>query len=303
MNISPEMVKILRERTGAGIMECKRALEKAGGDPERAAQTLREEGVAKADKKVGRSVGEGVVAAWIAPAGDAGALVELNCETDFVARTDQFAALAAELAEQVCREGAPPDPGALLDRPALKGQGGQTVGQRVKEAIATLGENIVVGRMERLTAGAGAPAGFVTAYIHAGGKIGVLVEVASENGAAARHETAGRIGREVAMQVAAMAPRWVRREEVPAEVLEQERAILRAQPDVQGKPQAVQAKIVEGRLGKFYSEVCLLDQPFIKDEARKATVADALNEAARAGGATLEVRRFRRFKVGEATTD
>jgi elongation factor Ts len=299
MSVTPELVKALRERTAAGIMECKRALEKAGGDLDRAAHILREEGVAKADKKVGRAAGEGVVAAWVLPAGDAGAVVELNCETDFVARNDRFAALAAELAEQVALEGVPPDPAALLDRPARLGQPGQTVGQRLKEVIAALGENIVLRRAERLVLGAGAPGGFLAAYIHAGGKIGVLVELAAEAGAAARHEQAARIGRDVAMQVAAMAPRWVRREEVPPEALEQERAVLRAQPDLQGKPPAVQAKIVEGRLGKFYGEACLLEQPFIKDEARKATVADALTAAARAVGGKLEVRRFVRFRVGE----
>ncbi len=299
MSITPEMVKTLRERTAAGIMECKRALEKAGGDLDRAAQLLREEGAAKADKKVGRAAGEGVVAAFVAPAGDAGALVELNCETDFVARTDPFAHLAAELAEQVCGEGMPPDIGALLDRPARKGPGGQTVGQRVKEAIAALGENIVVRRAERLAVADGGAAGRLAAYIHAGGKIGVLVELAAGSPAAAAHAEFARLGRDVAMQVAAMAPRWVRREEVPAEALEGERAILRAQPDMRGKPPAVQAKIVEGRLGKFYAEACLLDQPFIKDEERQATVGQLVRAAAVVLGAPVEVRRFCRFKVGE----
>lgn len=299
MSITPEMVKTLRERTSAGIMECKRALEKAKGDLDGAAQLLREEGAAKADRKVGRAAGEGVVAACVAPAGKAGALVELNCETDFVARTVPFAGLAAGLAEQVCAEGVPPDMGAFLDRPALHGAGGQTVGQRVKETIAALGENIVVRRAERLAAAG--EAGLVTAYIHAGGKIGVLVEMAAGSPAAAAREELARLARDVAMQVAAMAPRWVRRGEVPAEALEQERAVLRAQPDMQGKPPAVQAKIVEGRLGKFYAEACLLDQPFIKDEERKATVGQQVEAVAKALGAAVEVRRFCRFKVGEAT--
>ncbi len=301
MNIRPEMVRILRERTGAGIMECKRALEKAAGDLDRAAQLLREEGTAKADKKVGRAAGEGVVAASVTPEGNAGALVELDCETDFVARTDPFARLAAELAEQVCVEGAPPDMGALLDRPAVRGRGGQTVGQRVKEAIAALGENIVVRRAERLALGDGVAAGRVAAYIHAGGKIGVLVEMAAGSPAAAAHAEFARLGRDVAMQVAAMAPRWVRREDVAADALERERAVLRAQPDMQGKPPAVQAKIVEGRLGKFYAEACLLDQPFIKDEERKATVGHRVQAAAKALGAAVDVRRFCRFRVGETT--
>jgi elongation factor Ts len=170
----------------------------------------------------------------------------------------------------------------------------------VKEAIAALGENIVVRRAERLAPPPGQPAGSVASYIHAGGKIGVLVELAAATAAAARHEQSVRIARDVAMQVAAMAPRWVRREEVPAAVLEEERTVLRAQSDLRGKPPAVQAKIVEGRLGKFYGEACLLDQPFIKDEARKATVGDALLATSRAAGGALEVRRFIRFKVGEA---
>ncbi len=299
MSITPEMVKTLRERTSAGIMECKRALEKAQGDLDGAAQLLRQEGAAKADKKVGRAAGEGVVAAFVAPAGNAGALVEVDCETDFVARTDPFARLAAGLAEQVCTEGVPPDMGAFLDRPAPPGAGAQTVGQRVKEAIAALGENIVVRRAERLALADGA--GLVTAYIHAGGKIGVLVELAAGPPAAAAREELARLARDVAMQVAAMAPRWVRREDVAADALERERAVLRAQPDMQGKPPAVQAKIVEGRLGKFYAEACLLDQPFIKDEERKATVGHRVQAAAKALGAAVDVRRFCRFRVGETT--
>ena len=299
MSITPEMVRILRERTGAGIMECKRALEKAGGELDRAAQTLREDGAAKADKRVGRAAAEGLVAAYVTPPGDAGALLELNCETDFVARTDRFAALAAEFAEQVCAEGTPPDPGAFLDRPAFKGDGGQSVGQRVKEAIATLGENIVIRRAERVALPGAGAAGLVTAYLHGGGKIGVLVELGVGSAAAARHEALGRLGRDVAMQVAAMSPRWVRRDEVPAEALEQEKAILRAQPDLQGKPPAVQEKILQGRLGKFYEEACLLDQAFIKDEGRTATVQDVLKAAGKALGADVAVRRFVRFKVGE----
>lgn len=301
MHITPEMVKALRERTGAGVMECKRALEKAEGNLDRAAQILREEGVAKADKKGGRAAGEGVVAASVAPEGKAGALVELNCETDFVARTEAFGRLATELAEQVCLEAAPPDLGAFLDRAALRGAGGQTVGQRVKEAIAALGENIVVRRAERLAPADGEAARRVAAYIHAGGKVGVLVELAAGSPAAAAHAAVARLGRELAMQVAAMAPRWIRREDVPPDALEQERAVLRAQPDMPGKPPAVQARIVEGRLGKFYAEACLLDQPFIKDEERKGTVGHHVQATANALGTTVEVRRFCRFKVGEAT--
>lgn len=299
MSIAPELVKTLRERTGAGIMECKRALEKAAGDLEAAARILRQEGAARADKKVGRAAGEGVVAAWVTGAGDAAALLELNCETDFVARTDRFTALAAELAEQACAEGVPPDLGAFLDRAALRG-GGQTVGQRIKEAIATLGENIVIRRAERMAIPGGGAGGRVAAYVHAGGKIGVLVELALGGPPAGRPEILERLGRDVAMQVAAMSPRWVRREDVPAEALEQEEAILRAQPDVQGKPPEVQARIVQGRLGRFYQEACLLDQVFIKDEARKATVGDAVRAAAAALGTPITVRRFCRFRVGEA---
>lgn len=299
MDITPEMVRVLRERTAAGIMECKRALEKAGGDLDRAAQILREKGAAKADKKGARAAGEGIVAAHIAPREDAGALVELNCETDFVARTEVFGRLAADLAEQVCVEGAPVEVAALLDRPALR-DAGQTVGQRVKEAIAALGENIVVRRAERLAvAGAGGP-GAITAYVHAGGKIGVLLELGAGSPAAAGNPEFARLGRDLAMQVAAMAPRWARREDVPPEVLEQERAILRAQPDLQGKAPVVQGKIVEGRLAKFYAEACLLEQAFIRDEARKATVADVVRAAAGGLGAEVAVRRFCRFKVGEA---
>ena len=297
MSISPDQVKVLRDRTSAGIMDCKRALEKAGGDLDQAAQILREEGVAKADKKTGREAGEGLVAAYVTPAGDAGALVEVNCETDFVARNDRFAALASELAEQVCAEGGVPDVGVFLDRPARIGPPGQTVGQRIKETIARLGENIVVRRAAYVAAVNGRTA----AYVH-GGKIGVLVEVGSAGPAVAGHEAVGRVARDVAMQVAAMSPRWVRREDVPPAVLEREKAVLRAQPDVQAKPAAMQEKIVLGRLGKFYAESCLLEQPYIRDESKKATVGDVLGAAGQTAGAPLEVRRFVRLKVGEDVT-
>ncbi|OGW59648.1 MAG: translation elongation factor Ts [Nitrospirae bacterium RBG_16_64_22] len=279
--VSASAVRDLRERTGAGMMDCKKALAETGGDFEKAVDLLRQKGLAALAKKAGRIAAEGLTAVRVAPDGKAGAVVEVNCETDFVAKNDDFKAFVGALAEVVLFE-RPATCDDLLVGPALRG--GQTVDETVKELVAKIGEKIEVRRFTRFEGEA------VSSYVHGGGRIGVLVEGKGSAGASALEAL-----RDVAMHVAAVRPRYVRREEVPAETLEREREIYRAQGKESGKPEAIVEKMVAGRLEKFYSEVCLLDQVFVKDPDGKQTVGAFLKKTAPG----LSVVRFARFEVGE----
>jgi elongation factor Ts len=277
MGISAADVKELRERTGAGMMDCKKALEETGGDMEAAIDLLRSRGAAKAAKRAGKDTTEGVVASHVE--GGVGALVELNCETDFVARTDDFQAMARELARHVAAHASDVDGvvagDALLEQPFMGG--GASVGDVVTEVSAKTGERVVVRRVARFQ-----PAqGQLGAYVHMTGRIGVLVEL---EGAAADD-----VARDVAMHVAAARPLAVSAADIPADVVERERAVYLEQVRQEGKPEQIQEKIVEGKLRKFYQEQSLVEQPFVKDPDR--TVAQVL------GGAT--VRRFARFELGD----
>jgi elongation factor Ts len=284
--ISAAVVKALRERTGAGMMDCKKALADADADAERAAELLRERGLAKAVKRAGRETSEGAVA--IALEGDAGAIVELRCETDFVAKTPDFQALAAELAKLAASRPGVDSAAALLDAE----DGGQKVSERLAAAMTRIGENIVLYRVGRLAA----PGGLVGGYVHAGGKLGVLVVLR----AAKPSEAVRALAKDLAMHVAAAdpSPVAVDRGGVPADLVERERELYRRQAEQEGKPAAVVEKIVEGRVRKFYAEVCLLEQPFVKDPDQ--TVTKLLEAAAAAAGGALAVTGFLRFKLGEA---
>jgi elongation factor Ts len=283
--ISAAAVKELRERTGAGMMDCKKALADAAGDLERAGTLLRERGLAKAAKREGRATAEGVVA--MALAGPAGALVELACETDFVARTDDFQALARELAGLAAA-------GASQASPEALGQGRlgvETVAQRIQAAAGRLGENIVIKRVARLAAPDG---GLVGGYVHAGGKLAVLVALRT----AARGERVDALAKDLAMHVAAAdpSPVSVDRAAVPADLVARERELFAKQAAQSGKPEKVIEKIVEGRLQKFYSEVCLLEQGFVKDPDQ--SVAALLAAAGRELGKDVAVTGFARFRLG-----
>jgi elongation factor Ts len=284
--ISAGVVKALRERTGAGMMDCKKALADAAGDAERAAELLRERGLAKAVKRAGREASEGAVA--IALQGAKGALVELRCETDFVAKTPDFQKLAHALAELAASDAKLGDASALLDATL----DGEKVSERIAGAMSTIGENIVLQRVGRLEAPAG---GLVGGYVHAGGKLGVLVALGAPGG-----ERAQALAKDVAMHVAAAdpSPVSVDRSGVPADLLERERVLYRRQAEQEGKPAPVIEKIVEGRVRKFYAEVCLLEQPFVKDPDQ--TIAKLLEGAAAALGGPVSVTGFLRFKLGEA---
>ena len=294
MDISAVMVRDLRDKTGAGIMECKAALAEAGGDLTKAIEVLRKRGLKIAEKKVGRTAADGLVVAWISPGRDAGSLVEVNCETDFVARTEQFTGLTRSLVALVGADAAASDVNVLLTRSL----NGKPVAEVVKETIGSLGENIVVRRAARLALPQDAK-GLVTSYLHAGGKIGVLVEVRCKSDGVAKSEGLAQLARELALQVCSTEPSYVTRNQVPAEVLENEREILRAQPDMQGKPAAIQDKIIQGRLEKFFMERCLVDQLFIRDPDGKQKIRDVLKAAEKTLGEPVTVAGFARFRLGE----
>jgi elongation factor Ts len=277
MAISAAEVKELRERTGAGMLDCKKALEETGGDMEAAIDLLRSKGAAKAAKRAGRAATEGTLASHVE--NGVGALVELNCETDFVARTDDFRALARRLAEHVAEHSTDLDGAAggeaVLDQPLMSD--GPLLGDVVTDVAAKTGERIVVHRVARFQA----ESGRVGSYIHMTGKIGVLVELggAADEG----------LARDVAMHVAAARPLAVSGSEIPPDVVERERAVYLEQVRQEGKPENIQAKIVEGKLQRFYKEQALLDQPFVKDPDR--TIGQLVGE--------VGVRRFVRFELGE----
>ena len=277
--VSAALVRELRDKTGAGMMDCKRALGETSGDLEKAVVILREKGLAAAAKRATRTASEGLVAVVATPNNAVAALVEVNCETDFVARTPEFAALVDRVAQQVREHGPQVDLSAM-----------------VTEAVAKTGENVVVRRTTRFEASGNG--GLVGSYIHAGGKIGVLVEVQGDGAITSAAECLPLV-RDLAMQVAAANPRFVRREEAPTDVIDGERAIYRAQAATSGKPEPVIEKMVSGKLEKFYKDTCLLEQPFIKDPDRSvsAWVADAVKRV----GGSLTVKRFARFQLGEQT--
>jgi elongation factor Ts len=268
MNITADTVKQLRERTGAGMMECKKALVETKGDLDAAAELMRKTGLAKADKKAARVAAEGTVA--VERAGSSAVLVEVNCETDFVARSDEFLAFARELA-RVALDKAPPDLNALL----AIGAGGSTMEDRRRALIAKIGENISVRRFVRATA-----PGALGTYIH-GGRIGSLVALTGGDEALAK---------DLAMHVAAVNPAYIDSNGVPAAVLDKEREILAEQTKGEKKPPEIIAKMVEGRLRKYLAEITLVGQPFVKDP--DITVEKLLKKA----GAT--VVQFVRYEVG-----
>jgi elongation factor Ts len=271
VNITPEAVKQLRERTGAGVMECKKALVETKGDLEAAAELMRKQGLAKADKKAARVAAEGIVVIERAQDGRSAAMVEINCETDFVARQEDFRAFAREVAARVLA--ARPDSLArLLESPLA---GGETVDERRRALVAKIGENIGVRRFALLTAPA-----HLGAYVH-GTRIGALV--ALQGGGA-------ELAHDLAMHVAASSPKYLTAGSVPAEVVAKERELLTEQAQGTGKPPEIVAKMVEGRLRKSLGEMTLAGQPFVKDP--EVTVEKLLK------GAQATVAGFERFEVG-----
>jgi len=294
VEITASLVKELREKTGAGMMDCKKALTEVGGDMEQAVDYLRKKGLAAAAKKAGRIASEGLVGSYISEDGKVGALVEVNCETDFVARNPEFVDLVNDLAHHSAAKaeklaGTGED---LLNQPFIS-DASITVNDVLNQKVAKIGEKIDFRRFVRFQAEGN---NLVGSYIHLGGKIGVLVELVSDKDLSASPE-ARDLARDVAMQVAASNPTFVRRDEVPAAQTEAERKILAEQEDIKSKPEAVRAKIVEGRINKYFEQVCLLEQSYIKDPSQ--TVSDMLRARGTALNATLTVLRFTRYVLGE----
>ena len=291
MEISASLVKTLREKTGVGMMQCKSALTEAKGDLGEAEKVLRKKGLAAAASKAGRATGEGVIAARVDQSGHGAVLVETNCETDFCARGADFqelvkAALDAAVARGSATRGSTADPAAceaVLDDP---GPDGRSLRQTFGEAVGKIGENMQLRRFVKFERAG--PSSILAAYIHTGAKIGVLVEAETNAGPAAGLDA---VLRDVAMHIAAASPRFISRDEVSAKVLSDEQEIARDQAVKAGKPPQVVEKIVAGRLEKYFGEMCLLEQPFVKDSEK--TVKQLLGE-----GAT--VRRFARFVLGES---
>ena len=283
--ITAAMVKELREMTDAGMMECKKALVEADGDMDKAVDVLRTRGLAAAAKKVGRATNEGTVMAIVSDDATKGAVVELNCETDFVGMNEKFKGYAEKIARAAMAAN-------VEDVEALKAVDaeGETVEDVLTDAIHTLGENMNLARAAVVEAGG------VASYIHGGGKIGVLVTFDVEGIDPASDEFQ-HCGRDVAMQVAAASPVSATRESVPAEVVAHEMEIYKAQAAESGKPENIQEKIATGRLEKFYKESCLTEQAFVKNPDQNVT--DYVNEVAKKLGGTIKATGFKRFMLGE----
>ncbi len=286
--ITASLVKELREMTGAGMMECKKALVEAEGDLEKAVDVLRAHGLASAAKKAGRATNEGAIFAKISEDGTAGTLVELQCETDFVAMNDTFKAYGEKIADAVLAS-KPADLEALNAAAA----GEMTVAETVTDAIHTIGENIQLARFAYVEQ----PEGGVVSYIHAGGKIGVLVEFKLGDKAFATNADFITYGRDIAMQVAATAPEAATREMVDPAVVAHEMEIYKAQAAESGKPEAIQEKIATGRMEKFYKESVLTEQVYVKDNDQ--TVSAYTAATAKTLGTEIEIVDFKRFQLGE----
>jgi elongation factor Ts len=272
--ITAALVKTLRERTGAGMMDCKKALSAVDGDLDKAVDFLREKGLSQAAKKASRIAAEGAVASYVSPDAKVGVIVEVNCETDFVAKTDDFKALVSSIAEHIAKTN-PKDVEALK----ASEMNGKKVADVITEKIAKIGENISLRRFVRYQL----TDGLVAAYVHAGGKIGVLVDLKGDDAA---------LGKDIAMQVAATNPAYLNRTQVPAEVLDHEKEVLSEQAKNEGKPEKIIEKMVMGRIQKYYKENCLVDQEFVKDPDTNITkLLKAHNNA--------EIRAYARFQLGE----
>ena len=301
--ITAQMVKQLREMTGAGMMDCKKALVEANGDMERAREILRTRGLASASKKEGRSTKQGLLGVHIAVDGKSGVLAEVNCESDFVARTEDFQALVRDIAEHISElkptrvksedvAQAASEAVSLYEQKFAKDPN-QTVSELIKSKIAKLGENIAVSRFTRYAVNG---SGAVSSYVHTGAQVAAIVEVHAPRELLGQ-ENFKTLVLDIAMHITAANPQFIGRDSVSAEALEREKAVQRERALKEGKPEKMVDKIVEGRLGKFYEEFCLLEQPFIKENSM--TIAELIKSKAGSAG-DITIANFGRYKVGEA---
>ncbi|MDR0993531.1 MAG: translation elongation factor Ts [Verrucomicrobiota bacterium] len=276
-NISASLVKELREETGVGMMECKRALVESNGDKAAAIKCLREAGMAIAAKKASRAAKQGVIAAEVSVDAQTGHMIEVNCETDFVAKNDNFKAFVNELLKDAANV---PDDGIA-----------EAAKAKVDAKIAEIGENIIARRnITYKVQGTGA----VAAYVHLGGKLGVMVEVGSGKADSLQTPAGKELLGDLTLHITAVAPQYIRREEVPADVVDAEKEIYAKQ--VEGKPANIVEKIVAGKIDKFFSQICLMEQAFVKDQDK--SVGQVLEETGKAVGDAFSIRRFVRWQLG-----
>ena len=273
--ITAALVKELREKTGAGMMDCKKVLMETNGDMERAAELLREKGITKAAKKSDRIAAEGLVYCYLSDDKKVGVVLEVNAETDFVAKNEEFRTFVANTAKQIAVK-SPKDVQDLLAEKSID-DSSKTIQEILTDKIATIGENMSIRRFERFESN-----GLIETYTHGDGKIGVLVDFAKGN---------SEVAKDVCMQIAAARPEYLNREAVPEDAVAHEMEILKAQAMNEGKPEQIAEKIVQGRIGKFYSEICLVEQEFVKNPDIKISELLKQNDA--------ELVRFARFEKGE----
>ncbi len=291
MAISAAHINELRKTTGAGMLDCKKALEEVGGDMEQAIDYLRKKGLAAASKKAGRAATEGMVAAAVAQGAGSGVLVEINSETDFVAKNEKFQDFVKQVADHVLQK-KPENIDELMSQ-AFAGDPSKTVQTLLTEAISVIGENMQIRRFVCFSAAGGA----VGSYIHAGGKIGVLVEAGCDKAEVSAGEAFATVLKDVAMHIAAASPQFLCREDVLTDVLEREKDIYRAKARETGKPDNIIEKIIAGQVNKFYGDICLLEQVYVKDTDK--TVQQYVDACSKQLGCQIQLKRFTKFVLGE----
>lgn len=291
MSISAGDVKKLRDSTGAGIMDCKRALTETNGNIEKAIEYLRKKGIAKAEKKASRETKDGLVESYINPETRLGVLLEVNCETDFVAKTADFKNFVRNVTMHIANK-KPVDTSELIQQNYLNDPT-KTIAEVQTELIGKLGENITIKRFELYES----KNGLIESYIHPGNKLGVLVEVNCDNNTVIQSTDFQRFVHDVAMQIAASNPMVVKRQDLSPEIIEKEMSIYKSQAQNQNKPEHIAEKMAQGKMEKFYQEVCLIEQCFIKDPNK--TIQELLKELIGKMGETITIKRFARFQLGE----
>ncbi len=287
--ITATLVKDLREKTNAGMMDCKRALEETNGDLDAAVTLLREKGIAKAAKKADREANEGIITARVASSEKSGILLEVNCETDFVSKNEGFQKFVALIADTLTTAAAADHAAALAVQ-----VDGLSIDDLVKSKVIEVGENLQLRKFVRFDA---TGEGVIASYIHMGGKVGVLLEVGSTKPTTSASPVFRDLAKDITLHIAAAAPKGLAREDIPDELVEAEKSVFRAQLINEGKPEAMVDKIIPGKLTKWFSESCLLEQSFVKDP--DTTIAKLLEAKSKELGDTITIRRFVRFGLGE----
>ena len=292
-------VKDLREKTGAGMLDCKKALVENSGDFEKAVDYLRKKGIASAAKKVGRATKEGTIFSYIPGDGNLAVLLEVNCETDFVAKTEQFKTFVKNVAMHIAESKTPSGDNAALMKQSFIKDSSKTMEMLLSEAIATLGENMTIGRFARWSLDESGKKGTINSYIHGEGRVAVLLEVNCEKVETTKTDGFKTFVKDVSMHTAAASPTYVLPSEVPADTIAKEKEIAVAQMVASGKPAAVLEKIAEGKINKYYEETCLMKQPFVKDPGK--SIEKFASETGSLLGDQITIRRFVRWALGETT--